>query len=98
MELVVSPLTYMYYSVVWIITTHVLIDCRKLLEMSCKLKFDILLLTDEKPLTYVYWIQPSSSQSEENTMEYFHHISSHGTTAVNRCLVIPTDKCNPEGE
>ena len=64
--------------------------------MYCKLKFDILLLTDEKPLTYMYLIH--DLDNNEELLECLHHVPSHETADVNRCLVIPTTKCNPHGK
>lgn len=72
-----------------------------LVEMQCKLDFDVSLLKFERPIPYKYliYIPKSGEKPTSDAYEYLHDApSSYGSGYItNRCLVVPTDNCKAKG-
>ena len=71
-----------------------------LVEMRCTLNFDVTLLKFSRPIPYKYliYVPRSGSRPTHEAYEYLHNAPSHGSGYINRCLVIPSDKCKAKGK
>ena len=72
--------------------------------MCCTLNLDVEILQNEKPLAYKYLVYNSQHQhsddDEKSPYEFLHQTPSRifgSSHIVNRCLVIPRDKCKAKG-
>ena len=70
-----------------------------LVEMGCTLNFDNDLLRFEGPIAYKYLIYAlqDGQRPTSSAYECLHNAPSHGSGFINRCLIIPKDKCKPKG-
>ncbi len=70
-----------------------------LVAMRCTLNFDISLLNYTRPLAYKYLIYDpqAGKRLTSEAYECLHNAPSHGNTYINRCLIIPAEKCKARG-
>ena len=70
-----------------------------LVEMRCTLNFDVTILKLSKAIPYKYliYVPQKGVQPTSNAYEYLHSAPSHGSSYINRCLVIPGDLCHAKG-
>lgn len=85
----------------WIKNAAILEECRELgelglVEMQCTLNFDVDLLRSGDSIPYKYLIY-AGQQPTSGAWERLHNAPSHGSGFINRCLVIPRDKCKAKG-
>lgn len=71
-----------------------------LVEMRCTLNFDVTLLKYSRSIPYKYliYVPHSGSRPTSEAYEYLHNAPSHGSGYINRCLIIPVDKCKAKGK
>lgn len=69
--------------------------------MCCKLNFDIDLLSYQKNIAYKYLIHSPqrmlSAEGDKTPYELLYQTPFSYGGIVNRCLVIPSERCKPKG-
>ena len=70
-----------------------------LVVMQCTLTFDVSLLNHSRPLAYKYliYVPQAGKRPTGEAYECLHNAPSYGNAHINRCLVIPVEKCKPKG-
>lgn len=70
-----------------------------LVAMQCTVNFDVSLLNYSKSLAYKYliYVPQAGNLPTSEAYECLHNAPSIGDAHINRCLVIPKDKCKAKG-
>ena len=70
-----------------------------LVAMQCTLNFDVSLLNCTRPLAYKYliYVPQAGKRPTSEAYERLHNAPSRGNAYINRCLVIPVEKCKAKG-
>ena len=70
-----------------------------LVAMQCTLNFDVSLLNCTRPLAYKYliYVPQAGKRPTSEAYECLHNAPSRGNAYINRCLIIPVEKCKAKG-